>query len=318
MPIARFLAKRLAAMILILLVISVLLFSLLDLAPGSVVATLLGNQPATPETIAAIQTRYHLNDPFWAQYWHWLSAALHGDLGRSIQSDATVTSTIGSALPITATLAVYTMVLVLLIGIPLGMLAGITKRRFLDRSISAFAAIGLSAPGFVIGIVLIYVFGVKLGWFPVYGAGNSGLIDRIAHLTLPAIALATGLSAFIIRQTRAAALNVMDEDFIAFARSRGLSRSRIMLAYALRNISLPIVTAAGLLIIAAVSGTVLIETVFSVPGVGSLMVKSINAKDIPVVQGLALFVALIVVVTNLLTDTAVMIIDPRARISVRR
>jgi len=155
-----------------------------------------------------------------------------------------------------------------------------------------------------------------LGWFPVFGAGE-GFIGRVHHLTLPAVALALALGALVVRQTRAAALDVMHEDYVTFARARGLSRSRLLGAYALRNVSLPIVTSAGFILVLALSGAVLVESVFSLPGVGSLMVESVTTKDVPVVQGVALMLAFYVIVINVLIDLSVMVIDPRTRYSVR-
>jgi peptide/nickel transport system permease protein len=317
MVIVRFLLKRLAGMVAVLVVVSFLVFSLLAVSPGSVVATLLGTRPSTPQAVAAIKAEYHLNDAFLVQYWHWLSGAVHGDFGSSIQSGASVTSVIASHLPVTLELALYALVLVVVIGIPAGMAAGIGRGQPFDRGVSGLAIVGMSAPAFAVGLVLIYVFGVRLGWFPVYGAGSSGLADRVDHLTLPAVSLAAGLVALIVRQTRAAVMDVMEQDYITFARARGLSRPRILAGYALRNTALPVVTAAGLLLIVAIGGTVLVETVFSVPGAGMLMVQSIQAKDIPVVQGVAFFVALLVVAVNLLVDTAALVIDPRVRGGVR-
>jgi len=317
MPIVVFLLKRLFGVIVIVLVVSFLVFSLLALSPGSVVATLLGNRPSTPDLVAALKAKYHLNDPFLVQYWHWLVGVLHGDFGRSTQSGATVTSVIADHLPVTLEVAVYTLVLVVGIGIPAGMLAGIRWGSRFDKGVSALTVFGMSAPGFAVGIVLVYLLGVKVALFPVYGAGGSSPVDRIEHLTLPAIALAFGLIAIIVRQTRAATLNVMRQDYVTFARARGVSPTRILVRYALRNTALPIVTSAGLLLIVAISGAVLIETVFSLQGAGQLMVQSVTAKDVPVVQGLAIFIALFVVVVNLLVDAAALIIDPRTRVAAR-
>lgn len=312
-PIVVFLLKRFVGMALIVFAVSFLVFSLLALSPGSAVMTLLGTRPSTPEAIAALTLRYHLNESFLAQYGHWLAGAAHGDFGRSTQSGATATSVIASHVPVTIELALYALLLVVVIGIPAGMLAGVRRGGWFDRAISGLTIIGMSAPGFAVGILLIYLLGVRVQMFPIYGAGGSMFVDRIEHLTLPAVALASGLVALIVRQTRASVLDVMTKDYVTFARARGLSRTRIMTRYALRNTALPVVTAAGLLLIVAISGALLVETVFALPGVGSLMVQSVNAKDIPVVQALAFFIALLVVLVNLLVDTAALIIDPRTR-----
>ncbi|PXY33701.1 ABC transporter permease [Prauserella coralliicola] len=310
--IVTFLAKRLIAVGALLLVVSLLVFSLLALSPGSIVATLVGTRPTTPELIASIEAEYHVNDPFLAQYWHWLAGAVHGDFGRSIQSGQPVTAMIADRLPVTLGLAGYALLLVVAIGIPAGMAAGMRRGRAFDRAVSTAAVVGMSAPPFAVGILLAYVFGVTLDLFPVYGAGE-GIAERIQHLTLPAFALATILLALIIRQTRAATLDVMEQDYITFARARGLSRPRILVSYALRNTALPIVTVAGLLLIVAVSGAVLVETVFSLQGIGLLMIDSITGKDIPVVQGVAFIIAIFVTAVNLVVDLLSLVINPRTR-----
>jgi peptide/nickel transport system permease protein len=313
LPIVIFLAKRLLAAAALLLVISLLVYSLLAVSPGSILSTLIGTRPTTPDLIAGITANYHLDDPFIVQYWHWLTNAVRGDFGASVQSGQRVLELIGERLPITFQLAGFTMILVLMIGVPVGMAAGMRRGRLLDRTVSTLTVFGMSAPPFAVGILLLYVFGVSLSIFPVYGSGR-GLADRITHLTLPAIALSTALLALIVRQTRAAALDVMGQDYVTFARARGVSTRRILTRYALRNTALPIVTAAGMLLIVLVSGTVLVENVFSLPGLGKLMIDSVNANDIPVVQGLAVLIGLFVVVINLLVDLLSLVIDPRTRL----
>ena len=307
-----FLTKRLVVAALLLVVISFLVFTLLTVSPGSVETTLLGVRPATPETLEAIRAEYHLNEPFLTQYWYWARDAARLDLGRSITSGDTVTHLVGERLPVSLGLAAYTLALVVVVGIPLGLLAGMRHGTILDRAVTMLTVLGMSAPAFAVALLLLYVFGVELGWFPVFGPGE-GFVDRIHHLTLPAIALALALGALVVRQTRAAALDVMNEDYVTFARARGLARRRILTAYALRNVSLPVVTSAGFILILALSGAVLVETVFSLPGVGSLIVESVTAKDVPVVQGVSLMLAFYVIVINVLIDLSVMVIDPRTR-----
>jgi peptide/nickel transport system permease protein len=310
--IAVFLGRRLLITAAVLVGISFVIFSLLALAPGTEVVTLLGGRPPSADVVRAIRAEYHLNDPFLTQYWYWLDNALHGDLGHSIQSDQPITRLIADRLPVTLELAGLALAAVLLVGVPLGYLAGVYRGGRIDRIVSGISILGLSAPAFAVAILLSYVFGVWLGWLPVYGSGQ-GLGSRAEHLVLPAVALGLGLVALVMRQTRAAVLDVLDQDFMSFAHARGLPRSRIVVRYALRNGSLPIVTAAGLLAIACISGTVLVETVFSVPGLGSQLTQSIQNKDIPVAQGTALLIALCVVVINVLVDIAVLILDPRTR-----
>jgi peptide/nickel transport system permease protein len=311
-----YVVKRFLVAFGLLIVVSFLVFALLAMSPGSMETTLLGARPATPETVEAIRDEYHLDEPFLVQYWYWARDAAQLDLGRSITSGDTVTHVVQERLPVSLALAGYTLLLVLVIGVPLGLLAGIRHGTRLDRAVTTLTVVGMSAPAFAAGLLLLYLFGVELGWFPVFGAGE-GFVDRVHHLTLPAIALALALGALVVRQTRAAALDVMHEDYVTFARARGLSRSRLLGAYALRNVSLPIVTSAGFILILALSGAVLVESVFSLPGVGSLVVESVTTKDVPVVQGVALMLAFYVIVINVLIDLSVMVIDPRTRYSVR-
>jgi len=311
-----YVVKRFLVAFGLLIVVSFLVFALLAMSPGSMETTLLGARPATPETVEAIRDEYHLDEPFLTQYWYWARDAAQLNLGRSITSGDTVTHVVQERLPVSLALAGYTLLIVLVVGVPLGLLAGIRHGTRLDRAVTTLTVVGMSAPAFAVGLLLLYVFGVELGWFPVFGAGD-GFVDRVHHLTLPAIALALALGALVVRQTRAAALDVMHEDYVTFARPRGLSRSRLLGAYALRNVSLPIVTSAGFILILALSGAVLVETVFSLPGVGSLVVESVTTKDVPVVQGVALMLAFYVIVINVVIDLSVMVIDPRTRYSVR-
>jgi len=307
-----FLTKRLGAMLVVLLIASLLVFALLALSPGSIAATLIGSRPATPELVAALEAKYHVNDPFFVQYLHWLTNALQGDFGSSVRTGEPVTTLIASRVPLTLQLSGFAFVLVIAVGVPMGMLAGVRRGARIDRTISILGIVAMSAPAFAVAILLIWVFGVTWELLPVYGAGD-GFLDRIRHLTLPAIALALGLTALLLRQTRAATMHVMDQDFVTFARSRGVTRSRILIGYGLRNTALPIVTTAGVVVIATLSGTVLVEQVFTLPGVGMLMIDSVNNNDIPVVQCLALFLAVLIVLINLVVDLIVLVVDPRTR-----
>lgn len=318
MLLTMFILKRVAAGLLLLLVLSFLVFGLLAISPGSPIQTLLGTRQASPALIAALEAKYHLQDSFLAQYWYWLSGIVHLNFGQSIsvQTDSPVWGVITSHLAISLQLALYALLLVLAFGIPLGMAAGIRRGKLTDRTISLAATVGISAPAFVMSILLLYVFGVALGWFPVYGVGT-GFTGRVEHLTLPAVALAAFLAAIVIRQARAATLTVMQQDYITFARIRGLNPARIMLRYALRNSALPVVTSAGLLLIAALSAAVIIEQVFSLPGAGSLLLTSVTQKDVPLVQGVAMVLGAAVIIINLAVDLIALMIDPRTRVSVR-
>ena len=305
-------ARRAVALLFVLLLISFGVFSLLYLAPGSLEQVLLGGRPATPELVASLRATYHLNDSFLGQYFWWLDHAIRFQFGRSIRTNEPVSSVITGHFAITFFLGLYAFMITLLIGIPLGMLAALAKGTALDRTAVALTVVGVSVPAFATGIVLLYLFGIEFPWFPIFGAG-SGLVDRLWHLTMPAIALALTVLALVVKFARAGMITALEQDFVTFARARGLSWRRVMLGYALRNALVPIVTASGLILGYLLTGAVLVETVFALPGLGSLLVDSVNYRDVPVVQGLAMLTATLIVLANLLTDIAYMLIDPRIR-----
>lgn len=308
-----FLAKRLVAFVLLLLIISLGIFSLIHAAPGSAEQILLsGRRPPTPERVAAIQARYRLNESFFNQYAYWMSHAVRLDFGQSIRTGESVTIALRERTAVTLFLGVYAFIITMTIGIPLGVLAAVKKRTWIDRGTVGLSVVGVSAPAFVTGIFLLYVFAVALGWFPAFGAGE-GFTSQLEHLALPAIALAlTGLAP-IIRYTRTGMLEALEQDYIVFASARGLSRGRVLFAYGLRNALIPVVTAGGLLLGVMLTGAVLVEVTFSLPGLGALLVESVNFQDVPVVQALALLTAALVITVNLLTDILYVFIDPRIR-----
>lgn len=312
MDILAFIGRRLLAMAALLAIVSFLVFGLLTLAPGSPEQTLLGTRPATPEAVAAIRDQYDLDEPFLERYGTWIAHAVQGDFGDSVQSQQPVTDVLAQRWPATLELALYAFAIALLVAIPAGMVAGVRRGGAVDRGVSLTALIGFSAPAFATGILLLYVFGVELEWVPTFGLGD-GVGDRLLHLTLPAITLAIAGSALLVRQTRAAVMDVATRDYMTFARARGLSRRRIWISYALRNSALPIVTAGGLLLATMLTGAVLVEQTFGLPGMGSLLVESVGSQDIPVVQALTLITAAVVVAMNLAIDLVYLAVDPRIR-----
>jgi peptide/nickel transport system permease protein len=311
---ALFVARRLAALVVLLAIISFGVFSLLHVAPGDVVQSLLGPRRATPETIAALRAQYHLDDPFLSQYWNWLSGALQGDLGASTISGLSVVETIRERLPVTVFLGVYAFIIAMVVGVSLGVLAALRKRSVADRSIVGLSVVGVSMPVFVTGVLLLYLLAVRFAVFPAFGAGE-GFVDRLNHLTLPAIALAFTQATFILKLTRAAMIEALEQDYVAFARARGVPLRRVVVAYALRNALIPVATAAGIVLGALLTGAILIEVVFALPGMGSLLIESVEFKDIPTVQGLAVVIATTIILVNLLTDVLYLFIDPRIRYS---
>jgi peptide/nickel transport system permease protein len=309
----RFTARRVLGLVAVLLVVSFAVFTLLYLAPGSTERTLLGTRPATPEMLAALRHEYHLDKPFLDQYALWLRGAVRLDLGRSAETAVPVTTAIRSRLGVTLFLGLYSFVLMLAIGLVLGAVAALRRRSFVDRGIVAASTVGVSVPAFASGVVLLYVFAVAVPVFPAFGAG-SGFVDRLSHLTLPAVALALAASALLIRLTRTALANVLEQDYILFARARGISRRRILFNYAFRNALIPVITAAGLLLTIVLTGAVLVESTFDLPGLGSLLVGAIGTKDIPTVQGVTLLFSFLIVAINFLVDLLYVAVDPRVAV----
>lgn len=309
----RYVLGRLAFAVPLLIVVTFAVFALIHLAPGTPERALLGSKQASPETFAAIREQWNLNEPFLVQYWLWLKAAVVGDFGRSIQSQQIVSSAIGQRVGLTVFLATYAVVIALGLGIPLGLWAAYRRGTKTDRAVVGVSVLGVSAPTFAIGLLLLYVFGVVFDWFPIFGGGQ-GFWDRAYHLTLPAIALGLALIALIVKITRAAAIDELDQDYVAFARARGLSRRRVLLRYVLRNSLIPVVTAAGLIVVGLFGGAVLIEATFGLQGLGTLLVDSVLGRDIPVVQGLVLITAAFVIIVNLGLDVLYTVIDPRIRL----
>lgn len=307
----RMLAVRVFGMLAVLLVLSVLVFSLMHLAPGDIVKNLLGNRPSSPEAVAAIRAQYNLDDPAWLQYLKWLGGFVTGDLGQSIRLQVPVADAISQRLGITLALCAVAFVLALAVAVPLGVHSAVRAGGWADRSASGLAIVGLSAPTFAVGLLLLYVFAYYLPLFPVYGAGTGGL-DTLWHLVLPAITLAVGLGAIIVKLTRTAMLRELETDYVTAARARGIPEKAVR-RIALRNAAIPIVTGASLVLTFLVGGTVLAETVFALPGLGTLLQDSVLFKDIAVVQSLTLLVAVVIAIIALLADLAYLLLDPRLR-----
>jgi peptide/nickel transport system permease protein len=312
-PLTWYIVRRLAGIAALLLVVSFAAFSLLYLTPGDPVTILLGANPHTPADVQALREKYHLNEPLLTQYWFWLRNAIHLNFGQSIQATLPVSEEIKSSLGISAFLALYAFVITTVAGIGLGIVAAFRRERALDRAVVAGGVMGLSTPAFVSSLVLLYLFAVVFRWFPVFGPG-SGFGDRLYHLTLPALALALTTTAYLIKHTRAAMINVLDQDYVTFTRSRGLSPRRVLFAYSLRNALMPIVTLAGPLLAYLVTGAVLVESTFTLPGIGGLLVQSALNKDVPVLQGVTITVAVLILGANLIVDLLYLVIDPRIRL----
>lgn len=304
--------RRIGELLLLLLVLSIVVFALLYLAPGDPARLLVGTRQASPELLASIRAAYHLDEPLWRQYLLWLGGLLHGDLGTSIRTGLPVSSMIAPRAGVTIELAALAGVLTVAIGLPLGVLAARRHGRNSDHVINALAVTGVSAPSYAVGLLALYVFAVWLRWFPVYGVGDGSAADRLWHLALPALTLALGAVASVIKVTRVSMIRELNADYSSFARSRGIVERRIT-GSQLRNAAGPIVTSSGLVMASLIGGTVLVETTFAVGGLGSLLAESVTFKDIPVVQAITLAMAAAICTISAFADALVTAFDPRLR-----
>ena len=302
----KFIGKRLLMLIPVLIGVSLIVFTLMQLSPGDPAMIILGAQ-AAPEDIAILREYMGLNDPLIVQFFRFLLGMFTLDFGTSYKDGMPVLTKLLEALPYTAELTFCAVLLALIIGIPAGIISATKQYSIFDRIASVLALIGFSTPNFWLSIMLILVFSVNLKWLPVSGTGS------ILHLVLPSIALGVQSAAVFTRMTRSSMLEVLNMDYIRTARAKGLSERVVILKHALKNALIPVITVVGLQIGLLFGGAILTETVFAWPGVGRLMIDSIRAKDTPVVQGGVIFTASIFVFINLLVDILYAYVDPRVK-----
>jgi peptide/nickel transport system permease protein len=306
-----FLLRRLALVIPSLLALSIFVFALIRLVPGDPARTMLGFR-ATPKTVATVRHDLRLDESLPAQYVHWLGGVLHGDLGRDYVSGAPVGHLIAQALPVTLELVLLAMLVALLIGVPLGVLAA-SGSRIAERLSSGFVVAGIAMPDFWLGTLLVLVFAAAIGilppvgWVPISG----GIGQNLRYLVLPVMALAIGEGAYILRTTRGAMLDTLGRPFVAFLHAKGLSYRRIVFRHALRNAAVPIITVVGIQFGVLLGASIVIETIFGLPGVARLVVTALEQRNYTVVQGGVLTIAALFVVVNLLTDLAYGWLDPQ-------
>jgi len=286
--------------------VATLVFLLIHLIPGDPVEIMLG-ESALPADRDALREALGLDRPILEQYGSFLWGLCRGDLGVSLQQRTPVTALIREHYPATLELTLAAMLISLLIALPAGILSGIRQYSVWDHSTMFLAMLGVSMPNFWLGPLLIWVFSIQLGWFPVSGKGG------LSHLLLPALTLGASMAAIVARMTRSSVLEVLKEDYVMTARAKGLSEARIILKHVLRNAMLPVLTVVGLQFGGLLAGSIITETIFSWPGLGTLMVKAIQTRDYPVVQGCVLVIALSYVLVNLSTDLLYGVIDPRIR-----
>ncbi len=309
-----YILRRLLATIPVMGVVAVFVFFLLRFAPGDPAAIIAG-EDATVEHIAAVRAKLGLDRPVLEQFGLWILGMLQGDFGTSIFSNMPVTRLIAQRVEPTLALTLSTLLVAVLLAVPLGVLAAARARRMTDRLVMLFAVMGFAMPVFLVGYVLIYIFAMKLGWLPVQGYVPlaQGFWPWAERLILPSLALGITYMALIARITRASMLEVLSQDYIRTANSKGLSTNRVLLLHALKNASVPIVTVIGIGIALLISGVVITETVFNIPGLGRLTVDAVLKRDYPIVQGLIIVFAGVKVVVNLLIDISYVFLDPRIR-----
>ncbi len=312
-----FVARRLLITVLLLFLITVGVYSLILIIPGNPAIALAGGTKATPAEIAKITNQLHLNEGFFAQYWNWLRAALHGDLGNSLFNHETVASGIAARFPVTLSVAAGGMIVAILLGVPSGIVAGLHQGTARDRSVTVGSSIAVAIPDFWLAMLLVIVFAVKLKWLPALGYTpfTQSPAEWFQDLLLPWLALGIGGSAVIARQVRGALIDTLDQDYMRTAVAKGLSPRMVVGKHALKNALSPAVTVIGIQFGYLLGGTLIIEQIFSLPGLGTYIIQAISDKDIPEIQGVVLVVALAFVLINLVVDVIYAYLNPKIRLS---
>ena len=309
-----FLIKRIATIIPTLIFVSMLIFGLQQLLPGDP-AKILAGEKQDPSVIAHLREKLHLDEPLPLRYAYWVGGALKGDLGESVRNQQPVLELVLQKLPVTVQLATMAMFIALVIGIPSGIVSAVGRGTWWDTVANVFALWGISTPNFWLGILLILLFSVQLGWLPASGYVSpfEDLGANLAAMIMPAFVLGNAIAAVLMRHTRSAMLQVMSADYVRTARAKGLSERVVVLRHALRNALVPIITLGALELGTLLSGAVLTEQVFTIPGFGKLIVDSVFNRDYAVVQGVVLVTATTYIVLNLLADVAYFAVNPRLR-----
>jgi peptide/nickel transport system permease protein len=298
-----------------LLVSSFVIFSALYMAPGNPIAVLSGGRTLPPESVAVLERRFHLNDPFFTRYWAWLTGVFHGDFGYSIAHREDVSTLISQRIWVTAALVLYASVIILLLGIGLGLVSGL-RRGLTDSGILVVTAVSAAIPAFVAAIALILLFAVKLQWFPTLGDGE-GFFGTVHHLTLPAFALAVSSLAIVARVTRASVREELGREHVQTAVSRGIPYPQLVRRHVLRNAAIPITTISGITVASLIAIAAVVEQAFALNGLGAYLVSSASSKDFAVVQGISLVLVTAFVVVNVLVDVLYAVLDPRVQLGGR-
>jgi peptide/nickel transport system permease protein len=309
-----YILRRLLATVPVLFTVAVMVFLMLRLTPGDPAAIIAGDN-ATTQQIIDIRTKLGLEQPILQQFFIWITSIVRGDLGESFFFRKTVWELISDRIEPTLSLALLTMFIAVVVAIPLGVLAAYKQGTWIDRVVMGFSVIGFSVPVFVIGYLMIYIFAIKLGWFPVQGYQRlaNGFGGFLQSLILPAFTLSVIYIALIARMTRTSVLEVLNEDYIRTARAKGQTEIKVLFQHALKNAAVPIATVVGIGVALLIGGVVVTESVYSIPGLGRLTVDAVLARDFPVIQAIILAFSLVYVLINLLVDLSYTIFDPRIR-----
>ncbi|MCX5192847.1 ABC transporter permease [Streptomyces sp. NBC_00249] len=316
MSFVRFAVRRVAEMAATLLAASFVVFGAMYLAPGNPASFLLAGRSASPEALAAINAQYHLDDPFLVRYFRWLGDVLHGDFGRSITYRTDVSRLLADRLPVTLLLIAMALVVVVAVGLLLGRIAAV-RGGATDSAILVTTTFAVGTPSFVAAVLLQGLFAVQLGWFPSSGGGE-GLADMLWHLTLPAVALALYLIGMLARVTRSAMLEALDSEHVTVARSRGVPERQVIRRHVFRNSLGTVLTTGGLIVSTLLVCTILVETAFSIGGIGQLLELSTTTKDFPTVQAISLIIVALFMTVNLVVDLVLPLVDPRVTLGSRK
>ncbi len=309
--------RRLLALIPLLFLVSTGVFSLTLLLPGDPAITLAGGEGASLEDIEAVREALGLNDPFPVRYGRWVAGVLRGDFGISLDSGKPVSDEIRARFPVTFGIAILAVLVALSIGVPAGILGGVRPGSLADRLGVLAASIGIAVPSFWLAMILIAFLAVELGWLPAIGYRGFGQspVDWLRHVIMPALALGTAASAAMARQLRAALVDVLGTNYVRTAWAKGAGSGRVLAKHALKNAALPAITILGLQFSSLLGGTVIIEQIFGIPGLGSYSLRAIIANDLPVIQAVTIVFVLVHVLFNLLVDLAYGLLDPRIRLT---
>jgi len=312
-----YIARRLLLTIPALIAMSVLVFFIIRLVPGDPVLVILGTR-ATPETVATVRHDLRLDEPIWTQYAGWAGQVFQGDLGVDYRTHEPIRKMLLTRLPVTLEMAMLAMVMSALMAIPLGVMAA-TRRGVADHGATALGLVGISIPDFWLGVMLILLMALVLGWLPSSGYVplRESVWGNISHMLLPAFTLSLNLAAVLTRTTRAAVLDVLNRPYIRTARAKGLRERAVVVGHVLKNASVPVLTVMGLQLGYVLGGAVIIEQIFALPGVGQLTLNAVLARNYPVIQGAVLLVTFLFMLVNILTDSLYAVLDPRVRLSGR-